>query len=222
LWLEDEFREEPWFSFHGYQSGHWRGEDAIEWIRNGPAAKAWARMPALPHINLEFCYEAHEDFDTHRAFDAFDIRRDAWSSVLATVPAGITYGAHGVWSWESEPRRPMSHPKTGLARPWREAIALAGSTSMKLLRGIFESIEWWRLEPAPRLLRDPASGSAGMSTEGNLAVVYTPSPDSPDIQMDLLAPQLQRIEIDAATGAATGPETRDVVVVFKPACAGAR
>ena len=217
LWLEDEFREEPWFSFHGYQSGHWRGVDAARWIAHGPASSHWSRTPALAHINLEFCYEGHEDFDTHLVFDALDIRRDAYASLLSAVPAGITYGCHGVWSWEREPALPMSHPKTGIARPWREAMNFPGSHSMQILRNLFESIDWWRLRPAPELLSDSDCASGGMSQERDLALVYAPDYErTPEIRRDLLVPGLARYDFDPATGLPSSQSSPDLVSIFRP------
>jgi hypothetical protein len=205
LWLEDEFRGEPWFRFHGYQSGHWRGEEALRWIVAGPASEAWKREPGVPQINLEFCYEDHEDFDTHIRFDASDIRRDAWASLLATVPAGLTYGCHGVWSWQFEANWPMSHPKTGVARPWFEAMALPGSLAMKEIREIMESIEWWRLRPAPELLAEPRGLASGvMSPERDLAIVFSPDDSKPIVRTELLRPGLAVLQIEP-------------VLIFKPA-----
>ena len=87
---------------------------------------------------------------------------------------------------------------------------------MQRLREIFDFIEWWRLEPAPRLLSDLSSGSAAMSEAGDLAMIYTPSPEAPAIRTELLAPGLSRVEIDPATGAKPEPDTRDLLIVFKP------
>ena len=214
LWLEDQFRDEPWFRFHGYQSGHWRGTDAMRWLRRGPAFENRSRTPALPQVNLEFCYEAHEDFETHQAFGALDIRQHAYASLLSAAPAGITYGAHGVWSWEEEPGLPMSHPKTGFAPSWREAIHLPGSASMKQLFQIFAPVEWWRLRPAPELLGDNEEASAAMSEERDLAMVYSPSGKRPAILRELLLPGLLERELDPATGTAPGSHTLDLVVLF--------
>jgi hypothetical protein len=215
LWIEDEFRNESWFGFHGYQSGHWRGAEAARWITHGPASQNWHRTPALPHINLEFCYEGHKDFDTQQPFDSFDIRRDAYGSLLAAPPAGLTYGCHGVWSWESEPALPMSHPKTGLALPWWQAMTFPGSDSMKILRSILESIEWWRLRPAPELLLADDGASAAISPERDLALVYSPSEKAPAIKEDMLVPGIKRHDIDPATGGPHSGAAVDRVVLFR-------
>jgi hypothetical protein len=164
IWIADEFADEPWFRFNGYQSGHWR-EESEQWLREGPPCD-WQRTPHLPHVNLEFCYEAHEDFIHRRPFDAADIRRAAWTSVLAAPPAGVTYGCQGVWSWESQPVRPMNHANTGIARPWREAMHFPGSTGMKHLKDLLAGVEWWRLKPWPEF------APAARSEAGDFAIAY--------------------------------------------------
>jgi hypothetical protein len=91
----------------------------------------------------------------------------------------------------------MSHPKTGIARPWFEAIGLPGSLVMKQIREIMESIEWWRLRPAPELLADPRGlASAVMSQEGDLAVVYSPDNSKPIIRTELLRPGLAVLQFE--------------------------
>ncbi|MCX6629632.1 MAG: DUF4038 domain-containing protein [Candidatus Solibacter sp.] len=174
VWVAEEFSGEPWFRFNGYQSGHWR-EDSERWITHGPPAKGWQAVRRLPHVNLEFCYEAHEDFIHHRRFDMHDIRRRAWWSVLAAPPAGLSYGCHGIWSWEAEPAHPMNHPNTGVAPVWRDALDLPGSKCMQHLREILARVEWWRLAPCEELVSaDAARGhiAAAKSANGDVAVVY--------------------------------------------------
>jgi hypothetical protein len=101
IWAAPEFRNEPWFSFNGYQSGHWNDDDNFRWINEGPPSKDWRTEPPCPHVNLEPCYEAHHSMADGRVINALDVRRACYWNLLAAPPAGITYGAHGVWSWES-------------------------------------------------------------------------------------------------------------------------
>ncbi|MBV8906723.1 MAG: DUF4038 domain-containing protein, partial [Acidobacteriia bacterium] len=122
-WVADEFADEPWFRFNGYQSAHWRAK-SMHWITQGEPSYPRRKDAAMPHVDLEICYEAHEDFDLKLPFSAADVRRAAWSTLLTGSPAGFTYGAHGVWSWEEQRNPPMNHPRTGLALPWREAMGL--------------------------------------------------------------------------------------------------
>jgi hypothetical protein len=184
IWVANEFAGEPWYGFNGYQSGHWR-EESESWITSGAPSTAWRGVRALPHVNLEFCYEAHEDFIHHRRFDDSHIRRSAWWSVLATPPAGLTYGCHGIWSWEAEAAHPMNHPNTGIAPAWRDALDLPGSSSMRCLREILERVPWWRLAPCAGFARSAGAFghiAASRSADGGAAVVYLPEGGAVEVE----------------------------------------
>lgn len=193
LWVAPEFRLEPWFNLNGYQSGHWNDDDNSHWINAGPPSEDWPTQPACPHINLEPCYEDHAAFASGRPIDAHDVRRACYWSLLASPPAGITYGAHGVWSWETTPTIPLNHPHAGIARPWHQAMHLPGSRCMSHLKAIFSSLDWWRLYPCPDLLLDqpgkerPARFiSAACSRDRDLAMIYSPEGGSVRINPNFL------------------------------------
>jgi hypothetical protein len=207
LWVAPEFSLEPWFSFNGYQSGHWNDDDNSRWINEGPPSTGWHAEPRCPHINLEPCYEAHRGMATGRQIDAHDVRRACYWSLLASPTAGVTYGAHGVWSWESEPELPLSHPGTGIARPWHEAMHLPGSAGMAHLKAIFNGIDWWKLLPCPVLLAEQPGRAepsrfiaAACSEARDLAVFYLPEGGSVAIRLDELSPGLAARCSDPATG----------------------
>lgn len=180
-WIAVDFKNEPWFRLNGYQSSHANDETTFKWITTGPPSSDWQGEPVCPCINMEPCYEDHIDCSSQRVIEAADVRRASYWSLLASPPAGITYGAHGVWSWETTPAVPLSHPHSGIAKPWYEAIDLPGSLSMSHLKAIFSSIEWWRLYPCSALLSyQPGLQSAeqfisaACSKEHDLAVIYLP------------------------------------------------
>jgi len=151
-WVDDEFRHEPWFSFNGYQSGHGDDERTLRWLCEGPPAQDWKKEPHHPYINLEPNYEAHVSYQSRKMFSDRDVRRAAYWSLLVSPTAGITYGGHGVWSWQLEAGEPMEHSGTGVAKPWYEAMNLPGSMQMKHLKNFFSAIKWWTLRPSPELL----------------------------------------------------------------------
>src|SRR6185436_324633 len=109
-------------------------------------------------------------------------RRAIYWSLLNTPTAGVTYGAHGVWSWHTrvgEP--PTDHPTTGVAKTWREALSFPGSVQMKYLEEFFTSLHWWELSPDNDLLAEQPAGedpirhvSASRSEKGDLALLYLP------------------------------------------------
>jgi hypothetical protein len=152
-WVGDEFRNEPWLSFIGYQSCHYHSPEAYRWHVEGPPAREWNKVPPLPVINLEAHYEAINSLDkAKKSFDDRDVRRASYWSLLVSPPAGITYGAHGIFSWQLSRGFPMNFPYAGEAPPWHEAMRLPGSTSMKHLKDLFTSFDFWRLRPAQELL----------------------------------------------------------------------
>ena len=181
-WVADEFRGEPWFSFNSYQSGHGGNEKAWRWLTEGPPADDWKKEPHLPSINLEPNYEAHNSFPTLRPFDAHDVRRAAYWSLLAKPACRCHLWRARNLELELTPNVPMNHPNTGQARPWYQAIGLPGSTSMKHLATLFGSLQWWTLRPAADLLveqpgrTDPLRFVAVAQAESKAwALIYTPT-----------------------------------------------
>jgi len=113
--------------------------------------------------------------------------------VLVSPTAGVTYGAHGVWSWQKEAGVPRAHASTGVAKPWYEAIGLPGSTDMKRLKDFMASIEWWRLRPAPEMLaRQPGETdpkkfvAAARADDGSFVVAYLPVGGTVEVRTDSL------------------------------------
>jgi hypothetical protein len=195
-WVADEFRNEPWFSFNGYQSGHGDNADTLRWLCEGPPSQDWGKEPHHPIINLEPNYEAHTAYHSKRPHDAHAVRRAAYWSLLVSPPAGVTYGAHGIWSWQLKPEEPMAHKGTGIAPPWHEAVNLPGSTSMKHLKDLFSSIEWWKLLPAPELLVEQPGASdprkfvaVAKAEDDSWAIVYVPEGITVTLRTELLKTQ---------------------------------
>jgi hypothetical protein len=180
-WPYEPFRGEKWLDFIGYQSGHGDAANVLKWIHSGPAAEEWKLQPARPILNLEPPYEDHIAYESRKPHPAYNIRRACYWSLLAAPPAGLTYGGHGIWSWETKPNTPLAHPNTGIAKPWFEAKDLPGAQHMKHLVALFESLPWQALRPAPEALAaQPAPGdpakfvSAARTTDGKTALFYLP------------------------------------------------
>lgn len=180
-WPFEEFRNEAWIDWFGYQSGHGDDARALAWNHSGPPSQRWKTEPARPILNLEPCYEDHLAYQSRLPVDSYKVRRAAYWSLMATPPAGLTYGAHGIWSWETQPRVPLNHERTGLAKPWRQAKDLPGSTHMKHLVKLFSELRWWQLRPDETLIRnqsdkdDPARHISALRSEaGDRAVAYLP------------------------------------------------
>jgi hypothetical protein len=195
-WRFDDFADERWLSLLLYQSGH--GDDAgtLAWLHSGPPAEKWREPPARPVINAEPPYEGHRAYQSGQPHSAYNVRRAVYWSLLVAPTAGVTYGAHGIWSWQTEPGVPLNHRGTGVARPWREALRFPGSEDMRRVAELFESLEWWRLRPAPWLVgeqpEDPARFVGAAATEaGDQAVIYLPVGGAVRVALERLRPGVE-------------------------------
>ena len=140
-WPWESFRDEKWLDFIIYQSGHGDDANALRWIHSGPPSRHWEDPPPRPFINLEPPYEGHLGYQSRKPHSDYTTRRAIYWSLLNAPTAGVTYGAHGVWSWHTAVGQPPTdHPKTGIAKTWREALSFPGSTQMKYLEEFFASI----------------------------------------------------------------------------------
>jgi hypothetical protein len=192
-WVGEEFRNEPWFSFVGYQSGHGDDEKTFRWLNQGPPGTEWSNKPNLPIINIEPNYEAHNGYTYRKVHNDHSVRRAAYWSFLVSPPAGVTYGGQGIWGWHTKVQAPADHISTGLGSPWYVAKDLPGALSMKYLHKFFKGIEWWRLIPASEIVaeqpgKEDASKfiAAAKSQEGDLLVVYLPEGGSVTLKTDSL------------------------------------
>ncbi len=193
MWVGDEFRNEPWFDFLGYQSGHGDSEAHLRWLVQGPPASDWRTGPRLPVINLEPNYETIRSYHSKRAFTDREVRRAAYWSLLLSPTAGVSYGHNSIWVWPGEPQVPDGHGGIGVVAPWHEGLDTPGTRSMAILAGLFTGLPWWTLRPAQELLAtqpgeaDPRKFiAAARGQSGDLAVVYVPDGGPVSLQTDHL------------------------------------
>ncbi|MEW6357491.1 MAG: DUF4038 domain-containing protein [Planctomycetota bacterium] len=181
-WVANEFNDEEWFDFIGYQSGHGSSERDLRWLTEGPPATDWRRDPPRPVVNLEPNYEAHPSYQTKEIFTDREVRRAAYWSLLVSPTAGVTYGHNAVWVWQKEPGLADGHERLGIVQPWITGLTPPGAQSMTMLHQFFASLPWWMLHPAPKLLAeqpgkaDPARFiAAAKSEDDSCTIVYLPA-----------------------------------------------
>lgn len=206
-WNGEEFRDEMWLDILGYQSGHGDDEETLAWLVNGPPANAWQHEPARPVINLEPPYEYHVSYHSKTRISADFARRALYWSLLVSPTAGVTYGGHGIWGWDDGTAPPIAHPNTGIPLPWRQALMMDCAEQMAYVANLFNSIEWWRLVPAPALLANQPGDqdksrfvAAARSVEGDLVVVYIPTDREIQLNLSSLPDALSAIWFNPRTG----------------------
>ena len=206
-WNGDEFRQESWLDILGYQSGHGDDEKTLEWLVCGPPATDWQIEPARPFINLEPPYEYHISYQSQTRITADFTRRALYWSLLVSPTAGVTYGGHGIWGWDDGTAPPVAHPNTGIPLHWKQALMMDAAKEVCYIADLFESIEWWKLIPAPELI-DSQPGeqergryvTASKSLEGDLVVVYIPADREIQLKLAGLPDDLSAIWFNPRTG----------------------
>jgi len=233
-WVAEEYRDEEWFDFIGYQSGHGDGEKDIRWLTEGPPATGWQSEPARPVVNLEPNYEGHPAYQSKRPHGSHAVRRAAYWSLLDAYPAGVTYGTNAIWVWPEEVEDAEGHAGLANIPPWHEGLLLPGIRNMTTLRVLFDHIPWTRLTPDPSLVRanpglaDPERHIAAARTpDGDCAVAYVPV--GGQVSMDLSKLKLPaearwfdpqtgwwqgETRVEAARVELTTPDDRDWVLVI--------
>ncbi|AEB07692.1 hypothetical protein Corgl_1593 [Coriobacterium glomerans PW2] len=180
-----------------------------------------ARYPKKPLINSEPCYEQigpsrhvskrFVDGDARAAmspialdqrFSARDVRAALWSSVLAGAVAGVSYGAHGIWNWQTS-RSDSSALGEGFDAPfrWQEALQFSGAWDagalglMLEILGATSSDEDEAIEPAPELLDDERE-EIRAARIGERIVIYVPRTTSIAIRSSLAGCNVQAIALE--------------------------
>jgi hypothetical protein len=151
-WVRDEFVNEPWYNYVGYQSGHGNNDNSFNWIVNGPPAVDWNKQPIRPFINLEAPYENHISHTNNRVHDDHSVRRATYWSLLVAPTAGVTYGGHGIWGWDDGSVPPVGHDKSGIPFHWQKALTMPAAEQMRHVVAAFASVDWWALHPANDVL----------------------------------------------------------------------
>jgi hypothetical protein len=206
-WVLPEFANEPWLDVFGYQSGHGDDERTLRWMTAGPPSTDWRLEPRRPFINLEPPYERHLAYQSKQPISPEIVRRAVYWSLLNAPVAGVSYGGHGVWGWDDGTGPPVDHPGSGTPLPWKDALVMPAAEQMAHVAGLFTSIDFWRLRPAPDVLAEqpgtttPATFiAAAESAEHDLLLVYTPEAGTISLQTALL-PAGAAQWVDPRTGA---------------------
>jgi hypothetical protein len=126
------FRNEDWFTFNMFQTGHCRDVPVYDRIK-----ASYNATPTKPTIDGEPIYEDHpvcfnvKDLGTS---SAYDVRKSAYLDLLSGA-FGHTYGCHDIWQMYSPKHEPVNGPHIF----WYEAVDLPGANQMRFVRKLMES-----------------------------------------------------------------------------------
>ncbi len=162
--------------FFTYQSGHGApGQATAYQIPRAMRAKGFTG----PMFNAEPCYEAMPEMGaaTPSRFNAKAVRQASWSSVLAGANAGITYGAHGIWSWHVTGANHIYGNGTMMPLDWHQALTLPGAQDVSLMVQLVSKVFAKPLQPLATVFpENPAIIAAETQLNGeSLTVLYVPA-----------------------------------------------
>lgn len=182
--------------FYMYQSGHNVQDPSMPYFL---AQQFYNKYPAKPILNSEPCYE--QMGYSRRMYGRFsrrDVRRAAWMSVLSGACGGITYGAHGVWSWHKTGKAFASLLGEGFdaPMPWEDAIKLPGAWDYGYLKYIFATYRLDHMIPVMDLCENNTDDIrvAGSEDQQNI-LIYVPSNTTIRLNKDLSEYEIVMIDL---------------------------
>ena len=181
IYTPDVLNAKDWLSFHMYQSSHSKQtkENALFY-----AKKDRAYEPIRPVLNGEPCYEQLGYHMLTETIERETVRDVAWNSILGGGNAGITYGAHGLWSWHRQGEFFSNADQWHMPPDWREALKFEGAEDMVRMKNFFTDIPWWELEPANDLLIDKVDKQIASADNGRqIIIVYISQADDVHIKV---------------------------------------
>ncbi|MBO3753799.1 MAG: DUF4038 domain-containing protein [Candidatus Brockarchaeota archaeon] len=167
----------PSYDFYMYQSGH--GKDA-QHLSYELAQRFYNMLVKRPVVNGEPCYEgigSIGSYSKYGRFNGFDVRKAVWQSLLSGAKAGVTYGAHGIWSWQGEGGN-LKYPEKyasiyGAPYYWRTALRFPGAFDVSFSKWVFEKHDLFDIKPANEKLLNETAEIRVSEGEGKI-IVYTP------------------------------------------------
>ena len=169
----DQVHDPSLLDFDMLQTGH--GDRQSMPLTTDTIVEAYDREPRMPFINSEVCYEGIGEGCRQ------EVQRLMFWTCMLGGAAGHTYGANGVWQFNTAeaPYGPSPHGMSWGDTTWEDAYKLPGSANLGLGKRFFEEHEWWRFEPHPewierRWTKENYFGAYAGGIPGEIRVIFFP------------------------------------------------
>lgn len=191
--LNDFLIKSEYLDFYMYQSCHFLEKSELAYKLPEEFRK---KKVMRPIINGEPCYEGITDLETNEArVKRSDTRKAIWQSLLSGVGTGITYGAHGLWSWHKNGMEFGGDTAFDTPFTWSEALRFKGGDDAAKAKYIFETYNLFGCEPKDWILNDTQEIRAAAKNK-NFAI-YTPHNKIIKVNKDLSTYKLRVFELGA-------------------------
>lgn len=172
--IPDALKNSDNLDFYMFQSGH---NKDYQYMAYELAEDFYNKEPKRPSINSEPCYELMGySRKAYGRFSREDVRRAAWQSVLSGAQYGVTYGAHGIWSWHTEGLTFDSEVGEAFESPydWHDALHFEGAWDYSFIKYFIEENKLFDLVPTQNLLKNKTS-EIRIAENNKKIVIYIPS-----------------------------------------------
>ena len=191
--LPQEYINSKELDFYMYQSSH-----GIESQDNAykMALDFKNKSVKRPILNGEPCYEGHGHGGKYARFNRFEVRRALWQSLISGATAGITYGAHGIWTFHKKGKDFGSVSYSSMPFDWRTALKFEGAWDYSYAKHIFEIYDLFDIEAKDLILNE--SKEIRMATTDNFdkLAIYIPYSTEVKVNMDLSNYNLTLINLE--------------------------
>jgi hypothetical protein len=180
--LPEEFVSSRHLDFYMYQSGHRHTTQHYPYYL---AQRFYQKPVKRPVVNGEPCYEHHYFGGQYGRYNAFNVRKAIWQSLLSGAKAGVTYGAHGLWAWYREGKPFLNETFGGRPHAWRKGLEYKGAWDASFAKWIFETFGLFDLEPQVGILNDTEEIRLSASRNLEKIAVYVPYNTDVRVKLDL-------------------------------------
>ena len=128
-----------------------------------------------------------------KRFNPDDVRHAIYQNLFLEPPAGVTYAAQGVATWDTTAELQPNGSVENRFPMWEKALFLPGAKQMRSLANLMNSIDFWRLRPRPDAVPNqstpPAARIMAASTAAkDLTLVYLPQSAPVDVALQAMPP----------------------------------
>jgi hypothetical protein len=134
----DDSWTEAWNDMIVDQNGHFHTPDAGDYLYN------YFRPTPAPLLESELNYEGFENSTGTFVVDDTMVRQSAYTAIQSGS-FGYGYGASGSYSGAANGSGQPAN--WGTIYDWWDGLAFDGAGQMQWLKNIYESVDWWTLEP---------------------------------------------------------------------------
>lgn len=192
LWeLPEVFVDSPSLDFYMFQSGHSIENQNLSYKL---AQEFYKKRVKRPIINGEPCYEGHGYGNRYGRYSAFDVRKAVWQSLLSGAKAGVSYGAHGVWSWHKKGKKFKSGAFSSMPYEWQTALRFPGAWDTAFARWLFEQYDLFDIEPANDILLNETP-EIRVSKSDKKIIIYSPFNVDIGLKLDISSYEWNAIEL---------------------------